>query len=356
MRRTSHSTAESSRGPYGYYEVTRFYTQGNVHANNTGLFVQDAWTVSPNVTVNVGLRAENENVPSYRPENPGIHFGFRDKMAPRLGAAWDVRGDSRWKLYGDWGVYYDPMKLAVGRVMFGADSWVNYYYTLDNPNWPAISCEGTTNCPGTLIDVFDNRGVANDPAHNLVDPNLKPTRTEEATFGLDHELTPTMSIGARVVHKWADRVIEAVCDQTYTCGVNNPGFGTAVYPFGTSFPAQPVAKRTYDSAELRLRKRYADHWSLDASYLWSRLWGNWSGINSSDEAVSCLQPNSCTAFDLLYYSVRRRRSTYLRPAGHGSPASLQGTRHLRAAVGNPDRRELPHRKRAAGVHRGADAH
>jgi len=97
-------------------------------------------------------------------------------------------------------------------------------------------------------------------------------------------------------------VIEAVCDQSYSCGVNNPGFGTAVRPFGDAFPVQPVAKRVYDSAEVRLRKRHANGWSLDASYLWSRLRGNWSGINSSDEAVSCLQPNSCLAFDLLYYS------------------------------------------------------
>jgi hypothetical protein len=292
----------SARGQYGYYEVTRFYTQGDVHASNTGLFVQDAWTPNQRLTLNLGLRAENENVPSYRPENTGVHFGFREKMAPRVGFSWDPRGDSRWKIYGDWGVYDDLMKLAMSRVMFGADHWVNYYYTLDTFSWPTISCDGATGCPGTFVDSFDNRAPANTAAHNLVDPNLRPTQTEEFAFGFDHELSRTMSIGTRVTHKRADRVIEAVCDISYTCGVNNPGFGTAVYPFGTSFPIQPIAKRVYDSVELRLRKRLADRWSLDASYLWSRLWGNWSGINSSDEAVSCLQPNSCTAFDLLYYS------------------------------------------------------
>src|SRR5262249_13371317 len=52
----------------------------------------------------------------------------------------------------------------------------------------------------------------------------------------------------------------------------------------------------------RLKKRYAHHWSMDASYLLSRLWGNWSGVASSDEAVNCLQPNSCLAFNFLYYS------------------------------------------------------
>jgi hypothetical protein len=41
---------------------------------------------------------------------------------------------------------------------------------------------------------------------------------------------------------------------------------------------------------------------MDASYLYSRLFGNWSGVASTDEAVGSLQPNSGLAFNLLYYS------------------------------------------------------
>ena len=102
--------------------------------------MQDAWTLNRKLTLNLGLRSEREDVPSYRPANPGVHFGFGDKIAPRAGFAYDVHGDSHWKLYGSWGVFYDLMKLTIGRVMFGGDNWVNYYYTLDTPDWPAISC------------------------------------------------------------------------------------------------------------------------------------------------------------------------------------------------------------------------
>jgi hypothetical protein len=298
------------RGKYGYYNDTRSYTIGDVTPNNTSLFVQDAWTVNRNLTFNLGLRAENEDVPSYRPENPDVHFGLGDKLAPRVGFAWDVRGDSQWKVYGSWGLFYDLLKLTIGRVMFGADRWVSYYRTLDTFDWTGINCgyppvDGA-NCPGTAIAQFDNRSVANDPANNLVDPDLHSTQTEEFTLGADHELTKTMSVGVRYVHKWADWVIESVCQFVpagEACGVNNPGHGTiGKYPFGTNFPAQPVPKRNYDGLEFRLRKRLADRWSMDASYLRSRLWGNWSGVASSDEAVGCLQPNSCLAFNFLYYS------------------------------------------------------
>ena len=40
-------------------------TMGNVSDTTVGLFVQDAWTVSDRLTVNAGLRTENETVPFY---------------------------------------------------------------------------------------------------------------------------------------------------------------------------------------------------------------------------------------------------------------------------------------------------
>ncbi len=32
------------RGTYGYYTVSRTYTEGKIHSNNVGFFLQDAWT------------------------------------------------------------------------------------------------------------------------------------------------------------------------------------------------------------------------------------------------------------------------------------------------------------------------
>ena len=327
------------RGTYGYYNVVRFVTIGDIESNNVGLFAQDAWTLNRRLTLNLGLRSEREDVPSYRPANPGVHFGFGDKLAPRAGFAYDLHGDSRWKLYGSWGVFYDLMKLTIGRVMFGGDNWVNYYYTLDSPDWPAISCgDGApgSGCPGSFITQFDFRPVANNPTHQLVDPDLRPARSQELTFGVDHELTRTMSVGMRYAHKWVDYAIEAVCNFTPSgeedCGVNNPGFGSELgtFPLGRSNPGQPEAVRDYDGLELRLRKRLANRWSADASYLYSRLRGNWSGIASSDEAVGSLQPNSGRSFNLLYYSYDASGNVSVGRLGTDRPHQLkvQGTYDL----------------------------
>jgi outer membrane receptor protein involved in Fe transport len=309
------------RGQYGFYTVSRgTVTLGDIAFTNTGLFVQDSWAVRKRLTLNLGLRTEREDVPSYREENPGIHFGFADKLAPRLGFAYDVTGDSRWKAYGSWGVFYDLMKLSLSRILFGADRWVDYYYTLDTYDWPSIQCgyppTGGASCPGTFIEQADFRHVANDPADSLVDPNLKPMKTQEFTLGVDHELTKSMSVGVRYSHKWLNRTIEAFGVLVPNVGeiyrIANPGFGIDQSPLtdpvispGLVCPnckGQPRAKRIYDGIEFRLRKRLSNRWEMNTSYTYSRLFGNYAGLANSDENGRT-DPNSSRNFDQLtmYY-------------------------------------------------------
>ena len=86
--------------------------------------------------------------------------------------------------------------------------------------------------------------------------------------------------------------------------IANPGQGVAEFPLAAqcpTCPSQPRPKRTYDGVELRLRKRFSDNWSLDTSYLYSRLYGNYSGLASSDENGR-LAPNTDRFFDGLYQS------------------------------------------------------
>jgi hypothetical protein len=295
------------RGTYGYYLVNRIFTQGNIHSNNNGFFVQDAWTVNRKMTLNLGVRAESEDIPSYSPADPGVHFGWGDKIAPRVGIAYDVKGDSSWKVYGSWGMFYDITKLEMPRGSWGADHWILYYYTLDTFNWPSISCEGPpgSGCPGTFIEQVDNRHPSNDRNNPLIDPDLMPVRTQEFTAGIDHELTRTMSFGIRYAHKWLDRTIEDVGIAVPGVGevfyIANPGFGIAQHILGDEFPTTPKAKRVYDGLEFRLRKRLANRWSTDTSFLLSRLYGNYSGLASTDENGR-LSPNVDRLFDGLFMS------------------------------------------------------
>jgi hypothetical protein len=207
-------------------------------------------------------------------------------------------------------MFYDISKLEMPRGAWGAEHWIDYHYTLDTYDWPSINCDGTvpSQCPGTFIELADRRHVSNDPNDFLIDPNLKPVRTQEFTVGVDHELNRTMSVGVRYAHKWLDHTIEDVGIQVAGVGevfmIANPGYGIAEFTLaGTcpTCPAQPKAERTYDGLEFRLKKRFANRWSLNTSYLLSRIYGNYSGLSSSDENGRN-SPSVNRFFDGLYMS------------------------------------------------------
>jgi hypothetical protein len=305
---------QPGRGAFGYYHVRSngvlpkrgFITQGDISVNNLALFIQDGWTISNRLTLNIGIRTERESIPSYADPSIGlppvaIKFNFSDKIAPRFGFAYDATGDGKWKIYGSWGIFYDIMKLDAPRGSFGADKWLEYYYTLDTPDWPNLV--GAPNCPpacaGTLIRGPVNfRSPANLPGAGFIDPNLKPMKLQEAAVGLEHEISSNVSVGLRYVHKQIDRAIEDVGslddqgNEIYTLA--NPGFGvTAQTGFG---PAFPKAQRDYDSVEGFLNKRLSANWSTYVSYTWSRLFGNYSGLAESDENGR-ISPNGGRNFD-----------------------------------------------------------
>jgi len=294
------------RGQYGYYSWREFGTLGKVSVSNIGLFFQDAWTVSNKLTINAGIRTEREDVPSYRSNLDGIKFSFGDKLAPRAGFAYDLKGDGKWKMFGSWGIFYDVMKLELPRGSFGGDVWVEDYYTLDTLEWNQIGVNG--NFPGTFIEAVDYRIPSNDPACpecGAVDPDLKPFKQQELVFGMEHELSPRMAVSARYVHKQVDRAIEDVGVIVAGIGevfyIANPGEGVATFIEAEqcpTCPALPKVKRDYDAIELKLNRRFADNWSAGVSYTYSRLYGNYPGLASSDE-IARVSPNVTRLFDGL---------------------------------------------------------
>ena len=75
---------------------------GKVGGWNHSFYVQDAWTISKYLTLNLGVRMDKENLPSYDPTTgfQGISFGWGQKVAPRLGAAYDLLHNGKVKVYG----------------------------------------------------------------------------------------------------------------------------------------------------------------------------------------------------------------------------------------------------------------
>src|SRR5262249_6160291 len=129
--------------------------------------------------------------------------------------------------------------------------------------------------------------------------NVKPMRSQEAVFGLEHQLGPVTAVSLRYIHKQLDRGIEdtgaidpVTDDEPYIIG--NPGEGPtqtfnlvnnrAVYAGSGGTYTLPKPKRQYDAMEASLNKRFASNWSFYGSYTFSRDYGNYPGLAESDEA------------------------------------------------------------------------
>jgi hypothetical protein len=90
-----------------------------------GLFWQDSWRISPKLTLNFGVRYDVEIPPKFaQPQGLaltgyqllGLQKGIqtdKNNFQPRIGIAWDPKGDGRTVIRGSYGIFYDHPLLGL---------------------------------------------------------------------------------------------------------------------------------------------------------------------------------------------------------------------------------------------------
>ncbi|MGH9514630.1 MAG: carboxypeptidase regulatory-like domain-containing protein [Terriglobales bacterium] len=346
-------------GLYGYLTVSDFGTGGDVTSFNHGLFAQDSWTIGHGVTINYGVRFDKEYLPASTTagltSNP-ISFSWGDKVAPRVGIAWDVFRDGRLKLFGDYGKFYDIMKLNVAISSFGGQYWNDCTYALDssalNTIVPAIVngryCVGSSPSDNTHganwaggatpagLTFIENQNFRTFPTtcstcqltSTGVVPGLKPYHQHESVAGADYQLSKSLALEARYDRRRLDTAIEdsSIYSNGETFVIGNPGLGTEstfnsfynfLYPpsaglpqpacSGATCPIQRMipAARSYDGVEFRLTTMPRAHFAGMVSYTYSKLRGNYTGLTTSDisdgQQGGRSSPNNSRAFDEPYF-------------------------------------------------------
>lgn len=357
-------------GQYGYLYLMDYGSNGTATSMNHAFFVQDAWTIGHGLTINAGVRLEHEYLPAEDQPLGGIskpiHFGWGQKVAPRLGAAWDPQRNGKWKIFGSYGQFYDIMKLNLAISSFGGQYWNNCYYALSTQNLASILpvfnsstryCGGpnaTISTPGnfpagtpaglTFIEdenfrTFPTSCATCTTTEEGVAPGLNPYKQHEFVAGVDHQLANNLALEVRYDRRRLDHAIEdaAIFDPAIgeTFVIVNPGQGVdstfdgfykflyatssgcAAFPGGC--PPPPVtAVRNYDGVEVRLTKTTSKHWAGMFSYTYSRFWGNYTGLTNtdiSDGGGGRNAPNNSRAFDepYFYYDAAGKRNDGVLP-------------------------------------------
>ncbi len=319
------------QGLYGIFVVgTGVTNTGTDKTYSQALYIQDAWTVGHGLTLNLGVRFDQERLPPYDPKRfPSVEFGWSEKIAPRIGGSYDLLHNGKVKVYASYGKFYDIMKMGLSRGSFGSDYWHNCVYAMDDADFTKITptfslgggCPPSGPAPGVTVGRFienvDFRATKADPRDPAIDPNFKPMLQHEYVAGADWAITPTWSLETRYSRKRLDRTIEdmAITDNLGFY-IGNPGtrfadvlhrpviLNSAVGPVGPLCPECPPvvpAIRRYDGLEFRLAKSPTGKWFGAVSYTYSRLRGNYAGLTNTDPTDGQggrHSPNNHRAFDL----------------------------------------------------------
>ena len=293
-----------SLNQYGYLEgpdqpVFLPNKEGTSTSTTVGGFLQDSWSVVDKVTVNVGLRYDVQTIYGLDGE-VGLHLP--NQWSPRLGVIYDPTQSGRAKLFANYARFYENVPLDMADLSFPQQQLLSATYdtppcnpshegsllvdcTLDGNRQPI----GNRESPNQLWDAQGGDRVP-------VDPQIRAQSADEYVVGGEYELFTASRLGATYTRRALNDVIEDMSrDDGSTFFLGNPGKG-----YSTDFP---LAKRRYDAVNLYFQRAFTNGWLAQASYTWSSLRGNYSGLFRADTGQ--LSPNLTRDFDLVSLTVNR---------------------------------------------------
>ncbi len=250
------------------------------------LFLQDSWKPQPNLTVNYGLRWEAQIQPGlitpiadlfYQPfigqtvtnatgtyEFPGDGTIPSDysMFQPRLGIAYDVKGDARSVIRANAGLYYariPGLNLASSRSTDGSRGQTIFRNSALTP------ILGAPPAYGELLPT--PAGGPFQPGVTLFDKDFRNPRTLTATVGYEQELTSGLVAGLSYTHARTDHL-------TRFFNANDAVFGSpwATFPaggpngLGALTVVQSSAKSRYNGITAELRKAAGERLQFQVNY------------------------------------------------------------------------------------------
>lgn len=289
--------------PY-YVRQRIFHDATSMSVAQKAYYLEDKWQVTDRWMVDVGLR--NDKFTNYNnSEQPYVRSG--NQWAPRLGASWDVFGDSSLKVYANLGRYYLALPSSVAIRGASASTYTNQYFT-----YTGIAANGAPTgltVLGPAVSADNEYGVTPDPK-TFTATNLRSEYQDELILGFDKTLGSSWTTGAKFMVRKLESAIDDVCDMgklqakmqsmgldptLYNttqpgCRLINPGQSndflvsridgsgySKVTMTKSDWGFTDGAKRKYYALNMYLEHPFDGKWQARLDYTFSRSYGNTEG-------------------------------------------------------------------------------
>jgi outer membrane receptor protein involved in Fe transport len=243
---------------------TLAYIGGGYDARGTNrrvsVYGQDSWRITSRLTLNPGLRLDVN-----RGKVPGVTVFRTTPLAPRLGLAFDLRGDGRSVLRAHYGRYYEALYAA-------------FYYYMTPGAFEPLTLRRTFNTSGYTEVVSTNPGQQYD-----MDPHIRQPRLDQYVLGFDQQLPYGVVLNGTLVYRRNADLVETVSRDGIFVPVPGtvPETGQRVTLFEHLNPGTDVLiytnpaslERSYGALMLSATRRLSGRWQLMASYVLSRARG-----------------------------------------------------------------------------------
>jgi hypothetical protein len=263
------------------------FTQGfgnwsySIPTNEMGVWLQDDWKLNPKLTLNLGLRYDND-LGIFNPNltlKSGIqtpHYNQNLLFQPRVGFAWDVTGARKTVIRGGAGLFYADIQAN----QTIDDSIFNGQTTLS----PSVT--GTATNPVNLSNPFNGAtgaqflsGAAPVTAQTIqpLGPHVKTPYSLQMSIGVEQQLTKTWTITAdyvhwRIYHDWirtdANAFFNPVTgyEANPSLGRPNPNFAGIL-----NFTTPAAAGSINDGLQVGITHRLSQNLSAQVAYTYARL-------------------------------------------------------------------------------------
>jgi outer membrane receptor protein involved in Fe transport len=300
---------------------------------NWSAYLRDSWQIRPNLTLNAGIRYEEQRlryasflqnkVDPLTDEKLGTNaMTLTGNWSPRIGLLYDWTKEGRSKIYGHWGRFYESVPMDINDRSFGGEVFYRQGFSAGScgPVDPTIGGPNADGCITTTMQPESNELLG--ASGVLVAPGIKSQYMDEFIAGFEYEVMDDLKIGVSFQNRRLGRVIEDVStDGADTYIIANPGEWsqgeqdaledrisrtddpeirqrlTNQLRLFQGIRIFDKPRRDYNALQFTLTRRFSKALYVQGSYTYSRTLGNYPGLVSYDNGQ--IDPNISSQYDLI---------------------------------------------------------